>query len=142
MGYLSTGATNPGGFFWQTTAGGSKVCWSSVTNSQVADSYCPKTASASISGKVTGTVGNILGGAWDVFVGAQRDAGYNKAAGANVAPSSGMPGWLMPVALGVVGVGVVLLLTRKKKSSSAPVSNPARRRRRRRRVRRVRRRRR
>lgn len=86
--------------------------------------------------QIGGFFGDMLKGAVNSYASAKGGAG-----GQPVVVSSGPPPWLMPVAIGGIGLVAFLLLRRRRGGGgSAPVQNPARRRRsRRRRARRSRR---
>jgi hypothetical protein len=88
--------------------------------------------SGSTISQIGGFFGSLLTGAANSYAAAKGAAGAQP-----IVVSSGPPSWLMPVAIG--GIGLVAILMLRKRRLSGPVSNPARRRRRRRRSRRSRR---
>jgi len=75
--------------------------------------------------QVGGFFATILGGAVNSYATAKGAGGMPV-----VIPSAGPPSWLMPVAIGGIGLVAFMMLRRRPRASSGPVSNPARRRRR------------
>lgn len=131
MSYLSVGDTSrysivDGGCTGSTSPAAGKCCWDSVARAPVDKSNCG-VKDPSLFDKLLGYGKQGL----DVYAQGQQQQGTIKAAQAASMQGGGMPGWLLPVGLGVVALGAVLVLTKKR----APQQNPARRAKRRRRKR-------
>lgn len=88
------------------------------------------TASTGTLATIGGITKDLLGGMLNSFAAAKGGAGQQP-----VVVAGGTPSWLMPVAIGGLGLFALLMLRRRRggggNGSSAPRSNPARRRRRR-----------
>lgn len=78
------------------------------------------------SGGVTGFLGSLFSGVVNLYGQTKYNQGQSAAYGSMQQPAaSGTPSWVVPVAIGAVGLGAIMLLKSKRK-------NPARRRRHRR----------
>ncbi len=100
-----------------------------------AGDYVPGASGSSGTLSQVGTFfGQLLGGAVNSYATAKGASGQTM-----IVPASTTPSWLLPVAIGGIGIVAIMMLRkggRRASSSPAPVSNPARRRRRSRRSRR------
>lgn len=85
---------------------------------------CSYSSSGTLS-QIGGFFKDLLGGALNIYNQGQQAKGAQQAYNSMQPQASATPSWVMPVAVGAVGLAAVVLITKKR-------SNPARRRRRRR----------
>ena len=117
MSYLPTGDTGQysvveGGCTGATSPKTGYCCWDNLGRHPVDKSLCGAKDSQSTADKILGW----LGTGFNVYAQGQQNQGIIKAGQASMS-TSGTPGWLLPVGIGVAALGLVLVISKRKKAA-------------------------